>query len=355
MTQTKYMYSSLITALIFILSIIGVWGYYLLSEDVFASDYSTWHTAFSMVVPIAAAWGVHLFTTKREGIFYKFLKTAPENKKTWWIAGAFLVSVAGFAVQSIIPFAARQGQFAGWGFFSTQWIELLIMIGMNFVIFLPVSLGLWGYVLDTAERGMGKYLGPTFVTVIGSAWMALPFILSVVKQYAPADTIYPSIAAAIAMIFGITFLTAATNFSWIAAVCLPVAQVGLVAAPAVSGASPQVALLGYWFSLGAFIVFWACVGIASIIWMVLSARKEKNGDKDSEKSKNHGRVTVVDSQEPIAQEDSADTISVDDKGTDSPTDDTVEDDKVTEAELDSTASDVLTDDVVDSKSGANDK
>lgn len=356
MTQTKYMYSSLITALIFILSIIGVWGYYLLSEDVFASDYSTWHTAFSMVVPIAAAWGVHLFTTKREGIFYKFLKTAPENKKTWWwIAGAFLVSVAGFAVQSIIPFAARQGQFAGWGFFSTQWIELLIMIGMNFVIFLPVSLGLWGYVLDTAERGMGKYLGPTFVTVIGSAWMALPFILSVVKQYAPADTIYPSIAAAIAMIFGITFLTAATNFSWIAAVCLPVAQVGLVAAPAVSGASPQVALLGYWFSMGAFIIFWSCVGIASIIWMVLSARKENSVEKDSEKSKNHGRVTVVDSQEPIAQEDSADTVSVDDKGTDSPTDDIVEDDKVTEAELDSAASQSSTEGLGDSKAVSTDK
>lgn len=355
MTQTKYMYSSLITALIFILSIIGVWGYYLLSEDVFASDYSTWHTAFSMVVPIAAAWGVHLFTTKREGIFYKFLKTAPENKKTWWwIAGAFLVSVAGFAVQSIIPFAARQGQFAGWGFFSTQWIELLIMIGMNFVIFLPVSLGLWGYVLDTSERGMGKYLGPTFVTVIGSAWMALPFILSVVKQYAPADTIYPSIAAAIAMIFGITFLTAATNFSWIAAVCLPVAQVGLVAAPAVSGASPQVALLGYWFSLGAFIVFWACVGIASIIWMVLSARKENSVEKDSEKE-SRSTVTVVDSQEPAAQGESADTVSVDDKGADSPEDDTVEDDKVTKPESDSTASQSLVESSAEGKEDPKEK
>ena len=122
-----------------------------------------------------------------------------------------------------------------------------------------------------------------------------------------------------------------------------------------SGASPQVALLGYWFSMGAFIIFWSCVGIASIIWMFLSARKEKNGDKDSEKSKNHGRVTVVDSQEPIAQEDSADTVSVDDKGTDSPTDDTVEDDKVTEAELDSAASQSSTEGLGVSKAVSTDK
>ena len=97
------------------------------------------------------------------------------------------------------------------------------------------------------------------------------------------------------------------------------------------------------------------MGIASIIWMFLSARKEKNGDKDSEKSKNHGRVTVVDSQEPIAQEDSADTVSVDDKGTDSPTDDTVEDDKVTEAELDSAASQSSTEGLGVSKAVSTDK
>lgn len=340
MTQTKYMYSSLITALVFILSVIGLWGYYLLSEDTFVSDYSTWHTAFTMVVPLVAAWGVHLFTTKREGIFYKFLKTTPANKKIWWwLVGALLVSVAGFAVQVIIPVTAKQGQFAGWGFFSSQWMGILMMIGLNLLIFLPVSLGVWGYVLDTAERGMGKYVAPLFVTVIGSAWMVLPFILSVVKQYASPDAIYPSIAAAIALVFGVTFLTAATNFSWIAAVCLPVSQVGLVLASAVSSVHPQVALLGYWFSMGAFIVFWACVGIACIIWMVLSARRKKNvGEESDNESKSRSKVTVVDSQDPVAQGETTDSVSVDNKGSDSPADESTEDSKATEAESDSTTS-----------------
>ena len=88
--------------------------------------------------------------------------------------------------------------------------------------------------------------------------------------------------------------------------------------------------------------------------MVLSARKENSVEKDSEKE-SRSTVTVVDSQEPAAQGESADTVSVDDKGADSPEDDTVEDDKVTKPESDSTASQSLVESSAEGKEDPKEK